>query len=225
VPDLGGRRRGDREPLDDESDAAPPWHHTQKKTLIAREQSAEQRAAWQQRIQSVDANRLIFLDETSTPTTLTPLRGRAPRGQRVVGRVPRGRWHSVSLLASLGIAGLGPGLQVEGAIDRDAFETYIEYHLVPILEPGHIVVLDNLSVHKSARARDLIEAAGAELWFLPTYSPDFNPIEQAFSKLKHHLRQAAADTRETVQAETQRLWPTITAANARAYFTAAGYNL
>ena len=102
----------------------------------------------------------------------------------------------MSLLASLGSAGLGPGLQVEGAIDRDAFETFIEHHLVPILEPGHIVVLDNLSVHKSARARDLIEAAGAELWFLPTYSPDFNPIEQAFSKLKHHLRQAAADTRE-----------------------------
>lgn len=168
---------------------------------------------------------MIFLDETSTPTTLTPLRGRAPRGQRVVGRVPRGRWHSVSLLASLHLDGLGPGLQVEGAIDRDAFDTFIAEQLVPILRPGQIVVLDNLSVHKSARARELIEAVGAELWFLPTYSPDFNPIEQAFSKLKHQLRQAAADTQETVQAETRRLWPTITAANARAYFINAGYNL
>lgn len=165
------------------------------------------------------------MDETSTPTTLTPLRGRAPRGQRVVGRVPRGRWHTVSVLASLRFDGLGPGLQVEGAIDRDAFETFVAEQLVPSLQPGQIVVLDNLSVHKSARARALIEAVGAELWFLPTYSPDFNPIEQAFSKLKHQLRQAAADTRETVQAETQRLWPTITAENARAYFKAAGYNL
>jgi transposase len=142
----------------------------------------------------------------------------------VLGRVPRGRWTGISLLASLRLDGLGPGLQVDGAIDRDAFETFVEHQLVPILEPGQIVVLDNLSVHKSARARHLIEAVGAELWFLPTYSPDFNPIEHAFSKLKHHLRQAAADTRETVQAETQRLWPTITPDNARAYFTAAGYN-
>jgi len=143
----------------------------------------------------------------------------------VIGRVPRGRWHSVSLLASLHRDGLGPGLQLDGAIDRDAFETFVAEQLVPILQPGQIVVLDNLSVHKSARARALIEAAGAELWFLPTYSTDFNPIEQAFSKLKHQLRQAAADTRETVQSETQRLWPTVTPANARAYFTAAGYNL
>ena len=173
----------------------------------------------------MNASRLIFLDETSTPTTMTPLRGRAPRGQRVVGRVPRGRWHSVSLLASLHLGGLGPGLQVEGAIDRDAFETFVANQLAPILQPGQIVVLDNLSVHKSARARAMIEAAGAELWFLPTYSPDFNPIEQAFSKLKHHLRQAAADTLETVQTETRRLWPTITAANACGYFQAAGYNL
>jgi transposase len=131
----------------------------------------------------------------------------------------------VSLLASLGIEGLGPGLQGEGAIDRDAFETFIAQQLVPILQPGQIVVRDNLSVHKSARARELIEATGAELWFLPTYSPDFNPIEHAFSKLKHQLRHAAADTRATVQAETHRLWPTITTANARAYFQAAGYNL
>jgi transposase len=222
---VADRQGNAGEPVDHESDPAAAGHHAQKKTLIAREQSAEQRAAWQERLRTVEASRLLFLDETSTPTTLTPLRGRAPRGQRVVGRVPRGRWHSVSLLASLGIEGLGPGLQVEGAIDRDAFETFVAEQLVPILQPGQIVVPDNRSVHKSARARQLIEAAGAELGFLPTYSPDFNPIEQAFSKLKHHLRQAAADTRETVQTETERLWPTITAANARAYFTAAGYNL
>ncbi len=213
------------ESVHDECDPASARHHAQKKTLIAREQSAQQRAAWQERLRTIDGSRLIFLDETSTPTTLTPLRGRAPRGQRVVGRVRRGPWHSVSLLASLHLDGLGPGLQVDGAIDRDAFETFVAEQLAPILQPGQIVVLDNLAVHKSARARALIEAVGAELWFLPTYSPDFNPIEQAFSKLKHQLRQAAATTRETVQTETQRLWPTITAANARAYFTAAGYNL
>lgn len=116
-------------------------------------------------------------------------------------------------------------MPVTGAIDRDAFETFIEQQLVPSLTQGQIVILDNLSVHKSARARTLIETAGAERWFLPTYSPDFNPIEQAFSKLKHHLRRIAADTPETVMAATRELWPTITAADARGFYHAAGYNL
>lgn len=168
---------------------------------------------------------MIFLDETSTPTTLTPLRGRAVRGQRVRGTVPRGRWRSVSLLASLTPTGFGPGMQVPGAVDREAFDTFIVQQLVPILEPGQIVILDNLSVHKSARAQRAIEAVGAELWFLPTYSPDFNPIEHAFSKLKHHLRRAAADTPTDVMVATQRLWPTITADDARGFYRAAGYNL
>src|SRR4051812_29412908 len=126
----------------------------------------------------VNPSDLIFLDETSTPTTLTPLYARAPRGERAVGRVPRGRRTAVSLLAALTPTGLGPGLQLPGAVDRAAFNAFIEQSLVPALRPGQIVLLDTRSVHKSARARGAIEAVGCELRFLPTYSPDFNPIEQ-----------------------------------------------
>src|SRR4051812_13675776 len=111
----------------------------------------------------VDSKTLVFLDETSTPTTLTPLHGRAPRGERVVGQVPRGRRTAVSLLAALTPTGLGPGLQLPGAVDRVAFDAFIEQALVPSLRPGQIVVLDTRSVHKSARARKAIEAAGCEL--------------------------------------------------------------
>lgn len=174
---------------------------------------------------TVDPRRLIFLDETSTPTTLTLLRGRSPRGQRVVGRVPRGRWTAVTLLATLTPTGLGPGLQLEGALDRDAFDAFVIRSLVPTLRPGDVVVLDNLSVHKSRRAQQAIEAAGARLVFLPAYSPDFNPIEQAFAKLKQGLRAAGARTTETVLAATRELYPRITADDAHGFYRHAGYLL
>lgn len=199
--------------------------HAQKKTLIAREQDAVARAAWRSEMATVDPGRLIFRDETSTPTTLTPLRGRSPRGQRVVGRVPRGRWTAVTLLATLTASGFGPGLQVNGALDREAFDVFVPEGLVPTLRPGDVVVLDNLSVHQSLRARQAVEAAGARLVFLPPYSPDFNPIEQAFAKLKQGLRAAGARTTETVMAATQELYPRITATDARGYYHHAGYFL
>lgn len=118
---------------------------------------------------------LVFLDETSTPTTLTPQRGRALRGQRVMGRGPRSRWEAVTLVATLTLAGFGPGLQLMGALDRAAFDLFVTTLLAPTLHRGDIVVLDNLSVHKSAVAQRAIEAAGASLLFLPAYSPDFQP--------------------------------------------------
>ena len=156
------------------------------------------------------AEDLVFVDETSTPLHLTPLRARAPRGQRAVGRVPRGRWTNVTLLATLTIDGLGPGLQFAGALDRPIFEQCVETILVPSLRAGQLVVLDNLSVHKSARARALIEGAGCQLVFLPTYSPDYNPIEQAFAKLKQHLRRSV----EAVMTATQHVFPHVTAHDA-----------
>lgn len=168
---------------------------------------------------------MVFLDETHTPTTLTPLWGRSRRGQRVVGRVARGRWHTVSLLATLTSAGFGPGLQVDGTVDRAVFDQFVTEVLVPTLRPGQIVVLDNLSVHKSATTRQAIEAAGCTLRFLPTYSPDFNPIELAFSKLKHLLRRTGARTVETVFAATQAAYPRITSTDALSYYRAAGYSL
>lgn len=183
------------------------------------------RAAWREVMASADPATLVFLDETGTPTTLTPLRARTRRGQRAIGRVPRDRWTTVTLVATLTPAGLGPGLQFPGALDRQAFELFVERILVPTLQPGQTVVLDNLSVHKSAPARQLIETAGCRLIFLPTYSPDFNPIELAFSKLKHLLRTAEARTIEGIFTATHQHYAQITAADALSYFRAAGYNL
>jgi transposase len=174
---------------------------------------------------AVAPEQLVFVDETSTPLHLTPLRARAPRGQRAVGRIPRGRWTNVTLLASLSAAGFGPALQFAGALDRPIFEQFVEQLLAPSLRPGQVVVLDNLSVHKRARARILIEAAGCQLVFLPTYSPDCNPIEQAFAKLTQHLRRVEARTVDTIMTATHQVFPQITAQDARGFFQAAGYNL
>jgi transposase len=171
----------------------------------------------------VDPATLLFLDETSTPTTLTPVRARAPRGQRAVGSIPRGRREAISWLATLTPTGLGESLLVRGAVDRLVFEAFVERVLVPTLRPGQIVILDNLSVHKSAKARALIEAAGCRLVFLPTYSPDFNPIEQAFAKTKQHLRRVGARSWESVTAAVGTALGTITAADARAFFADAGF--
>ena len=128
--------------------------------------------------------------------------------------MPQGRWLAVTLLATPTRTGLGPGLQLEGSVNRLAFDTFVAQALVPILRPGHVVVLDNLSVHKSAAAQHTIEATGAILQFLPTYSLDFKPIEQAFSQLKHHVRAVHARTVETVMAATTELYPRITAIDA-----------
>lgn len=174
---------------------------------------------------TVDPARLIFLDETSTPTRLTPLRGRSLRGQRVVGRVPRGRWEAVTLVATLTATGFGPGLQLDGALDRHAFDTFVTEALVPVLHAGDVVVLDNLSMHKSVTARQAIEAVGARLVFLPAYSPDFNPIEQAFATLKQGLRSLGARTTEAVMAATRDLYPRLTATDTRGFYRHAGYFL
>ena len=166
---------------------------------------------------------LIFLDESPTPTTLTPVRARAPRGVRAVGRVPRGRWETSSWLATLTVTGIGESVVVPGPIDGAAFDTFVVQCLAPTLRPGQIVVLDNLNVHKSPRARAVIEATGARLAFLPTYSPDFNPIELAFAKTKTVLRQAEARSFEAVVAALGTALATITPADAQAFYRAAGY--
>ncbi len=174
---------------------------------------------------TTDPSTLVFLDETHTPTDLTPLCARAKRGQRAYGRVPRGRRTQVSLLATLTPTGLGPGLHLRGAFDRTAFDQFVAELLVPSLTPGQTVVLDNLPTHKSATAQRLIEAAGCQLVFLPTYSPDFNPIEQAFAKLKAALRREEPRTVEAVMTATEQHYHDITPADARGYYQKAGYNL
>ena len=171
----------------------------------------------------VDPADLLFLDETNTPTTLTPRSARSPRGERAVGSVPRGRWHSITLVATLTPDGMGPSLVLDGPLDRDAFDVYVAQILVPKLRPGQTVVLDNLSVHRAARVRRLVEAAGCRLLFLPPYSPDLNPIEPAWSKLKQLLRGAGARTTEALHAALARLVDAITPRDAAGYFRHCGY--
>lgn len=206
-------------------DSCNAWASRGKKTLIAREQDAVARAQWQTDQPAIAPERLVFLDETHVPTNLTPRYGRAPRGQRVIGRVPHGRWSAITLVATMTVAGMGPGLQFDGALDRATFDQFVIQILVPVLRPGQIVVMDNLAVHKSAVARAAIAAAGCEVRFLPTYSPDFNPIELAFSHLKHSLRRRQPRTVDEIMAATQAAYPHITAHHARRSFHHAGYNL
>lgn len=191
--------------------------------MIAAERDEAARAAWREQMATLDPTDLVFLDETSPPITLTPLRARAPRGQRAVGRIPRRSRPHIAWLATLTATGLAESLVVDGPVDGRVFERFVEHILVPSLRPGQIVVLANLSVHKSARARHLIEAAGCHLVFLPSYSPDCNPIEQAFAKSKQARRRRQARSFDAVVAALGDLLDTITPADTRAFFADAGF--
>lgn len=183
------------------------------------------RAAWRAAMTGIDPSRFVFLDETSTPITLTPRRARAARGARAVGQVPRGQRPHIAWRATLTPSGLGESLLVRGTVDQRVFAAFVERVLVPSLHPGQLVILDNLAVHKSARARALIAAAGCHLVFRPPYSPDFNPIEQAFAKLKQALRRRGARSWDAVVATVADLVPAITSAAAQAFFADAGFPL
>src|SRR5438067_106137 len=150
-------------------------------------------------MKQVDARRLVVVDECGSNIALTPLYALAPKGQRAHGSVPRNRGKNTTLLASLSLAGIGACMIIEGAVNAPAFEAYVEQILAPSLSAGQIVVLDNLSVHKGVRVRQLIEARGCELLFLPAYSPDCSPIEETFSKVKAFLRRVGTRTREALQ--------------------------
>ncbi len=154
---------------------------------------------------------------------MTRLRGRAPRGKRVYGLVPRNHGKNTTLIASIGTQGMGPCLTVEGATTRVVFETYVERVLAPSLTPGQVVVVDNLSAHKGERVRKLVEDRGCELLYLPTYSPDFSPIEEAFSKVKALLRKAAARTREALIEAMGRALDAVAPEDARGWFDHCGY--
>ncbi len=146
-----------------------------------------------------DPSQLVFLDECGSNIALTPLYARAPKGERAKGSVPRNRGKNTTLLASLSLEGIGASMIIEGAANAVAFEAYLQQILVPSLRVGQIVVMDNLSVHKGARIRQLIEEKGCQVLFLPAYSPDFSPIEEAFAKIKTFLRHAGARTREALE--------------------------
>jgi transposase len=165
----------------------------------ALERDEWRRAAWKVTVSgALDARSLVFVDEMGTNTSLPPIYGWSKREQRAYGSVPRNRGKNTTLLSSMTTEGMGPSLAVEGATTARVFETYVERVLAPSLSRGQVVLMDNLSAHKGERVKELIEGRGCELMYLPSYSPDLNPIEEAFSKIKEILRRACARTCEVL---------------------------
>jgi transposase len=168
---------------------------------------------------------LIFIDETWAKTNMTRLRGRAPLGQRLIDKTPHGHWKTTTLIAALDPCGICCSTVVDGAVNADVFEAFVAQVLVPKLGVGDVVVMDNLSSHKRRRVRELIEAAGAVAIFLPPYSPDLNPIENIFAKVKQCLRSLACRTREALWMAMQQVLDRVTAADAANCFEHCGYSL
>lgn len=173
--------------------------------------------------QEVDPKQLVFVDEMGVHTSLAPLYGYSRKGERVHLQVPRNRGPNTTLLASITLSELGEALAIEGSTNKAVFEAYVERALVPTLEAGQVAIMDNLSAHKPARVRELIEERGCELIYLPAYSPDLNPIEEAFSKIKGKLRRAAARTKDALIEVLGQATSAISAQDARGYFEHAGY--
>ena len=198
-----------------------------KKTVIASERDrpdiARRRARWAKRQKQIEPERLVFIDETWTKTNMAPLRGWAARGARLIAKVPHGHWKTLTFVAALRHDRIEAPFVLDGPINGECFKTYVEKVLVPTLAPGDLVILDNLGSHKGKAIRRAIRAAGAKLFFLPKYSPDLNPIEQVFAKLKHLLREAAARTVESVIAAIGQLLGTYTTRECTNYFSNAGY--
>jgi len=196
---------------------------TKKKTLGASERDEAARAAYREHIKQLDANRIVVVDECGSNIALTPLYARAPKGKRAYGSVPRNRGKNMTLIAALSLQGMTASMILDGAANGVAFEIYVEQILAPSLTAGQIVVMDNLSIHKGAKVRSAIEARGCQLLFLPSYSPDLSPIEEAFSKLKAALRRASARTREALEEAICQALQLITAHDARGWFAHCGY--
>jgi transposase len=172
----------------------------------------------------LDPDRLVFIDETWASTNMARTHGRAPRGQRLRASIPHGHWKTTTFVAGLRLTGMVAPMVLDGPINRIAFEAYVEQVLVPELRPGDVVIMDNLSSHKGPLVRQMIEAADATLVFLPPYSPDFNPIENAFAKLKALLRKAAERTIDGLWIAIGRIIDLFTPSECANYFAAAGYD-
>jgi transposase len=179
---------------------------------------------WEQSLPGVDVGMLLFLDESAVNTAMVRNRGRCPRGERLVDSAPAGLWQTSTLVAAIGLDGVVAPMVVNGPFNGESFAQYVESSLVPELEPGMIVVMDNLPVHKSKRVADAIAAAGCTLVFLPPYSPDYNPIENMWSKVKALLRAAAARTFQAVVDATGDALRAITPEDCDGYFRHCGYD-
>jgi transposase len=205
-----------------------PRHDAQKKTAHAAEQDrpdvVKRRHEWFEGQVDLDPERLVFIDETWASTNMARLHGRTPKGERLRAGIPHGHWKTTTFVAGLRLSGMMATMVLDGPINRDAFQAYVEQVLVRELKPGDIVIMDNLSSHKGAAIRQAIEAAGASLLFLPPYSPDFNPIENAFAKLKALLRAAAERTVDALWTTIGSLIDRFTPDECANYFAAAGYD-
>lgn len=200
---------------------------SKKKTLIAAEQEREdvarKRLEWKRDQSQIDPDRVVFIDETWAKTNMTRTYGRSQRGTRLTERVPAGRWETTTFVGALRADGFVAPLTVDGPINGPLFRAWVEQHLAPTLSTGDVVIMDNLSSHKVAGVREAIEAVGAELRYLPPYSPDLNPIELAFSKLKKLLRDGAERTVDKLWDLCGRVLDQFSAEECRNYFRHCGY--
>jgi transposase len=210
----------DHEPGDQALEVDP-----KKRTLGATERDECHRLMWHRILKNIDARRLVFIDEFGVNIRLARLFGWAPRGMRSRGSVPRNYGKNLSVCAALSLAGITAAMTIEGAVDGVAFEQYITKILAPTLQPRQLVILDNLAVHKQAAVRQAIEATGARVLFLPSYSPDFNPIEMIISAIKQRLRGVAATTREGLEAALPAALDAVTPHHARNCFRHCGYSV
>lgn len=208
----------------DESGPRPTAADPEKKSLRASERNEAARAAWRTEVATVRPEELVFVDETGSHLGYTPRYAWAPRGQRAYATAPVNRGENKTVVAALTLDGMGPPLRFDGAMTTARFEGYIRHVLAPTLRPGQVVVADNLRAHHSPAVRAAIEARGARFLPLPAYSPDFNPIEEAFSKVKQALRRAQARTDDDLRAATWAAFATITPADAAGWFSHCGYH-
>ena len=208
---------------DDESSAHATGLDAQKKTLRASEQNPLGRETWRAEVAPIPAADLVFIDETGSHLGYTPTHAWAPRGKRAHAAAPRNPGENKTVVAALTLDGVGALMRFDGGMTSARFEGYVRYMLAPTLRPGQVVIVDNLRAHHTAGARVAIEARGARLCHLPPYSPDFNPIEHAFSKVKQSLRRAEARTDDALREVTWHAFATITSADAAGWFAHCGY--
>jgi transposase len=204
-----------------------PKGSASKKTTLAAEQDrpdiARKRRRWKAHQHRIAAGRLVFLDETWVKTNMAPLRGWGPRGKRLLAKVPYGHWHTLTFIAALRHDRVEAPLVIDGPINGAIFTAYVEQALAPTLQPGDVVILDNLGSHKGKAARQAVRNRGAHLLFLPPYSPDLNPIEQLFAKLKHLMRKAEERDHQATWRRVGRLLDLVLPAECANYLKNAGY--
>jgi transposase len=181
------------------------------------------RCLWQKAQGSMNLEKLVFIDESGAKTNMTRLYGRAKAGQRVIDNAPESHWCTTTMISSVRLDGSTACMVVDGATDKEVFQAYVQHILLPTLKAGDVVVLDNLSAHKNKAIRGLIESVGAELWYLPPYSPDLNPIEKMWSKIKAILRTLKARTEESLINAIAKALEAVTDNDAKGWFESCGY--